>query len=218
MRVRAEAVVSRIGRSWLARLGWKNGLVRFFVCTSAFAAVLASAGFYHIYFDRNSLPDLDQFTRFEFPTIGHIYDANGQPLKEMASESRQISRYEEIPPVVRDALLAAEDKNFFSHSGVDYSGFARVLCKIRLGDLVGRLARIGSRDAANNSAIFPQGGSTITQQLVRGYFLKTMTAQENTDQLRPGNRMAHLLSKRDRSANGQHAGSESGRNPSLVVG
>jgi membrane peptidoglycan carboxypeptidase len=112
----------------------------------------------------------------------------------MASESLQISRYEEIPPVVRDALLAAEDKNFFSHSGVDYSGFARVLYKLRLGNLVGRLRRMGSRDAANNSAIFPQGGSTITQQLVRGYFLKTMTAQENSGQLRPGDRLSRMLS------------------------
>ncbi len=53
---------------------------------------------------------------------------------------------------------------------------------------------MGSRDAANNSAIFPQGGSTITQQLVRGYFLKTMTAQENSDQLRHGEYLARLLS------------------------
>src|SRR5579864_5557034 len=112
----------------------------------------------------------------------------------MASESRKITQYREIPTIVRDAILAAEDKNFFSHSGVDYSGFARVLYKIKLGNLMGRLTRMGSRDAANNSAIFPQGGSTITQQLVRGYFLKTMTAQENSDQLRPGDRPARMLS------------------------
>jgi penicillin-binding protein 1A len=151
-------------------------------------------GFYHVYFNRSNLPDLAGFTRFEFSTIGRIYDVNGQPLKEMSSESRQIARYEEIPPIVRDAILAAEDKNFFSHSGVDYSGLARGVRKIRLGDLIGRLARMGRRGAANNSAIFPQGGSTITQQLVRGYFLKTMTAQENSDQLRHGQRMARVMS------------------------
>jgi penicillin-binding protein 1A len=103
--------------------------VRLLICTTAVTAVLTTAVIYHIYFDRSNLPDLEGFTRFEFPTIGGIYDANGKLLKEMASESRQITRYQEIPPIVRDAILAAEDKNFFSHSGVDYSGFARMLCK-----------------------------------------------------------------------------------------
>ena len=194
MRVRARAAVRRMRRTRLEGLDWSRGLVRLLLCTTALMAVLATGGFYHVYFDRNNLPDLEGFARFEFPTIGRIYDANGQLLKEMASESRQITRYQEIPPIVRDAILAAEDKNFFSHSGVDYSGIARVLFKIRLGNLVVRLVRIGSRSAANNSSIFPQGGSTITQQLVRGYFLKTMTAQENSAQLRNGQRLAGVLS------------------------
>jgi penicillin-binding protein 1A len=192
--VRARATIRRLRRTRLGRLDWTKGLVRFLIGTTAVTAVLATAVFYHVYFDRNNLPDLEGFTRFEFPTIGGIYDANGHLLKEMASESREITRYEEIPAIVRDAILAAEDKNFFSHSGVDYSGFARVLCKVKLGRLIGRLRKMGSRDAANNSAIFPQGGSTITQQLVRGYFLKTMTAQENSDQLRHGEYLARLLS------------------------
>ena len=162
--------------------------------TPTLAALLATAGLYHIYFDRSNLPDLEGFARFEFPAIGRIYDVNGRPLKEMGSESREISQYGEIPAIVRDAIIAAEDKNFFSHSGIDYSGFARVLSKAKLGNLMGRLARMGSRDAANNSAIFPQGGSTITQQLVRGYFLKTMTGQENSGQLGHGQRLARLLS------------------------
>ena len=194
LRIRARAAVRRLRRTRLGRLDWTKGLVRLLICTTAVTAVLTTAVIYHIYFDRSNLPDLEGFTRFEFPTIGGIYDANGKLLKEMASESRQITRYQEIPPIVRDAILAAEDKNFFSHSGVDYSGFARVLCKVKLGRLIGRLRKMGSRDAANNSAIFPQGGSTITQQLVRGYFLKTMTAQENSDQLRHGEYLARLLS------------------------
>jgi penicillin-binding protein 1A len=53
---------------------------------------------------------------------------------------------------------------------------------------------MGSRDATNSAAIFPQGGSTITQQLVRGYFLKTMTAQENSDHLRHKQGLARALS------------------------
>src|ERR1035437_2760328 len=194
VRVHVRAAVRRARRTRLGGLGCSKGVVRLLLCITALAAVSGAAGVYHVYFDRNDLPDMEGFNRFEFPTIGHIYDAHGQPLKEMAAESRQITRYEEIPPIVRDAILAAEDKNFFSHSGVDYTGFARVLCKIRLGDLIGRLLRMGRRDAANNSAIFPQGGSTITQQLVRGYFLKTMTSQENSDQIRNGGRLARMLS------------------------
>ncbi len=194
LRVRARAGVRKARRTRLGRLNWTKGLVRVLVGITVFAAVLAVTGFYHIYFDRNRLPDLEGFIRFEFPTMGTIYDANGQTLKEMSSESRQITRYGELPPIVRDAILAAEDKNFFSHSGVDYTGFARVLCKIRLGNLIGRLVKLGSRDSANNSAIFPQGGSTITQQLVRGYFLKTMTDQENSDQLRHGGLVTRALS------------------------
>ncbi|HLK67078.1 MAG TPA: penicillin-binding transpeptidase domain-containing protein [Bryobacteraceae bacterium] len=178
----------------MGRLEWKRGFVRLLVCTTAFAALLTWPGLYYVYLDRSNLPDIEGFTRFEFPTVGRIYDANGQPLKEMSSEFRQITQYEEIPPIVRDAMLAAEDKNFFSHSGIDYSAFARVLFKLRLGDLFGRLVKMGRRDAANNSAIFPQGGSTITQQLVRGYFLKTMMAQENSGQLRHVGVLARVLS------------------------
>ena len=103
---------------------------------------------------------------------------------EMATEHRWISRYEDIPPVVSGAILAAEDKNFFSHNGVDYSIIPRVLSKLRIRSLLGRFMKLGRRDAVNSSPLFPQGGSTITQQLVRGYFLQSVTARENSNQLR----------------------------------
>jgi penicillin-binding protein 1A len=140
------------------------------------------------------------FTRFEFPTIGHIYDANGQPLIELAREYRRIIKYEDIPPIVCDAILAAEDKNFFTHSGVDYSGIPRVLGKVRIGSLVARLIGLGGQDEVNGPVIFPQGGSTITQQLVRGHFLQNLTAfqnltaQENRNQLRQGVLLPRALS------------------------
>jgi len=185
-RVRAGALTAarRIRCSRLGRVRWGRGVIHALVSTTIVAATLVVGAIYYVCFDRTNLPDIEPFSRFELPTIGHVYDVNGRPLVEMASEYRQITRYEDIPPVVRDAILAAEDKNFFSHSGVDYSGFARVLCKLKIRNLIGRLTKMGSRDSANTANIFPQGGSTITQQLVRGYFLKTMTAQEDSDQLR----------------------------------
>jgi penicillin-binding protein 1A len=146
------------------------------------------------------LPDIGPFTRFEFPTIGHIYDANGQPLIELAKEYRQITKYEDIPTIVRDAILATEDKNFFTHGGVDYHGILRGLSKVRIGSLVARLIGLGGQDEVNRPVIFPQGGSTITQQLVRGHFLQNLTsfqnltAQENRNQLRQGVLLPRVLS------------------------
>jgi penicillin-binding protein 1A len=144
------------------------------------AALFTLDALHHIYLGRRNLPDLGPFTRFEFPTIGHVYDANGQPLIELAREYRLITQYDDIPPIVRDAILATEDKHFFSHDGVGYSTIPRVLSKIRLGAFVGRLATRGRHDNTSGRAIFPQGGSTITQQLVRGYFLQRLTSQENS--------------------------------------
>jgi penicillin-binding protein 1A len=163
-------------------------------CNMLLAAVLVAVGFHHIYLERTGLPDLEPFSRFEFPTIGHIYDTNGKPLSEMAKQYRRITRCEEIPPIVRDAILAAEDKNFFSHSGVDYSGIPRVVRKVRVDSLLARLLRSGKQDEAKSPAIFPQGGSTITQQLVRGYFLQEVTARENSFQLRHSGILPRVLS------------------------
>jgi penicillin-binding protein 1A len=169
---------------------WTRGGMVLLACAALVAAASVGAALFtlgalhHIYFDRHDLPDLGPFTRFEFPTIGHVYDTNGQPLIELAREYRQITPYENIPEIVRDAILATEDKHFFSHNGVDYLSIPRVLGKVRVGAWMGRLATGGRHDNTSGRAIFPQGGSTITQQLVRGYFLQRRTSQENSYQLR----------------------------------
>ena len=193
-RVRTGAAAAASARgSRLIRSGgspWTGGVIVLLACAALVAAASAGAALFtlgalhHTYLDRGNLPDLGPFTRFEFPTIGHIYDTNGQPLMELAREYRQITQYDDIPPIVRDAILAAEDKHFFSHNGVDYFSLPRVLGKVRVGALMGRLATGGRHDNTSGRAIFPQGGSTITQQLVRGNFLQRQTSQENSYQLR----------------------------------
>ena len=192
LRVRSLAATCRIRRTRLGRLNWGRGVRYFAICTTVFTAALITVGIHYAYFDRTALPDIEPFARFEFPTIGTVYDANGQPLIELAKEYRRIIKYEDIPPIVRDAILATEDKNFFSHSGVDYSAIPRVLGKFRVGALAARFIR--QQDGVHSSAIFPQGGSTITQQLVRGYFLKNLTARENSSQLRHGGLLSLALS------------------------
>src|SRR4030066_1217687 len=184
--------VRRFRSACFSGLRWERGVLYLFIGTIFITTALVAVGFHHVYFDRTNLPDIGPFTRFELPTIGHIYDANGQPLIELAKEYRRIIQYEDIPPIVRDAILATEDKNFFTHSGVDYSVIPRVLCKVRMGSLAARLIGLGQQDPVNSPLIFHQGGSTITQQLVRGYFLQNitafqnMTAQENPNHLRQG--------------------------------
>jgi penicillin-binding protein 1A len=191
----AQAMAARGTRgSRYAKLRWRKPAAGLFLCTTLMTATLVGIGFYRIYLDRTNLPDLEPFVRSDFPTVGHIYDTNGQPLMEMATEYRWISKYQDIPPVVCGAILAAEDKNFFSHNGVDYSSIPRVLAKLRFKSLLGRLTKLGRRDAVNSSPIFPQGGSTITQQLVRGYFLQAVTARENSNQLRHTGLLARGLS------------------------
>ena len=56
-------------------------------------------------------------------------------LIELAREYRRVVSYDEVPPVLRHAILAAEDKNFFSHSGVDYRALPRVLQKTAVRSL-----------------------------------------------------------------------------------
>ena len=164
------------------------------VAAAVVAASFAGATLYQVYFDRRNLPDPGPFTRFEFPTIGHVYDANGQPLIELAREYRTITQYTDIPPVVREAILATEDKRFFLHNGVDYSSLPRVIGKVRFGAWATRLLTRGRRDNTSGRAIFPQGGSTITQQLVRGVFLQHQTSQENSYQLRNSGLLPRALS------------------------
>jgi penicillin-binding protein 1A len=161
---------------------------------------LVFTGLYYVYFNQSALPEIEPLIRFEFPTIGHVYDINDQPIIELAREYRRNIKYEDIPPIVRDAIIAAEDKNFFRHNGVDYSVFPRVLSKVRIGSLARRLTGIRWNNENNRPVIFPHGGSTITQQLVRNYFLKgmtvfqNMTAQENKNQLRQELSLPRVLS------------------------
>src|SRR5438105_3046091 len=94
----------------------------------AFVLLIPVAGLvHHIYFDRRLLPDLEAFIRFDVDATGRIHDARGEVLVELARENRRVVSYDEIPPVLRDAILAAEDKNFFSHSGVEYRALPSVV-------------------------------------------------------------------------------------------
>jgi penicillin-binding protein 1A len=131
---------------------------------------------YHVYFDRSGLPDLESFIRFEPPTTGVVRDAHGTVLIQLAREYRRVVTFDQVPPILRQAILAAEDKNFFSHAGVDYRALPRVVQK-----MTARSVSEWWKGGHGLRLLLPQGGSTLTQQLVRGYFLQGMTSRVDGD-------------------------------------
>jgi membrane peptidoglycan carboxypeptidase len=140
--------------------------------------LVAAALVHRVYFDRGGLPALEPFIRFEPPTTGVVRDAQGKALIELARQYRRVVTYDEVPPILRQAILAAEDKNFFSHSGVDYGALPRVVRKTAARSL----GEWWNADAGLR-LLLPQGGSTLTQQLVRGYFLQDLTRRPDGDAL-----------------------------------
>jgi penicillin-binding protein 1A len=164
-------------RATRPRPAWTRRALFFLAASSALTLLLAAGLVHHVYFDRQDLPDLEPFLRFEPPTTGEIYDDRGKVLIQLAREYRRIVSYDEVPFILRGAILAAEDKNFLTHSGVEYRALPRVAEKSAAHSLAGWWKGDGFRPR------FPQGGSTLTQQLVRTYFLQDLTVRENSDLL-----------------------------------
>jgi len=115
---------------------------------AAVPLALILCGIIYISYNRTDLPDSDAFIRFEPPTMGHIYDANGHVLIALARERREIIQYNHVPDVLRQAILSAEDENCFSHAGVDFSVFPRMLGKTNVRALCAHIGGTGGENAA----------------------------------------------------------------------
>ncbi len=99
------------------------------------------------------LPSMETLRDVRLQEPLRIYTADGKLLAEYGDKRRRPVGIEEVPPALIDAFLSAEDDRFFVHSGVDYPGLLRaVVALIRTGEK-------------------RQGGSTITMQVARNYFL-----------------------------------------------
>lgn len=108
-----------------------------------------------IYYGRN-LPDHHQLSEYNPPTITRLYANNGQVLAEYATEKRLYVPIEAIPKRIINAFIAAEDKNFYDHPGVDLMGILRAA--------IHNVLTIGQNRNLS-------GGSTITQQVVKNFLL-----------------------------------------------
>jgi penicillin-binding protein 1A len=117
----------------------------------ALTAVVAG-GYYYV---EPSLPDVEELREIRFQVPLQIYSRDGRLMDQFGEQKRTPVAFAEIPPILIQALLAAEDKTFFEHPGIDYLGTARAAFNVVISG--------GSLDVP--------GASTITQQLAREYFL-----------------------------------------------
>ncbi|HYK78187.1 MAG TPA: transglycosylase domain-containing protein, partial [Micropepsaceae bacterium] len=110
----------------------------------------------YVFWVTRDLPSYDALAHYEPPITTRVYAGNGTLIGEYARERRLFVPIQQIPDQVKQAFLSAEDKNFYSHPGVDIFG----------------IVRAGINDIRNADKR-PQGASTITQQVARNFLLSS---------------------------------------------
>ena len=102
------------------------------------------------------LPDYSQLQDYEPPVMTRVHASDGALLGEYSKERRLYLPIQAVPKLVINAFLAAEDKNFYEHGGIDFTGMARA-------------AVVYAQNFGSNKR--PQGASTITQQVAKNFLL-----------------------------------------------
>src|SRR5437764_3954386 len=115
------------------------------------ALVGATGGLLLVY--STDLPQVDQLQHYRPSSITELYDINGNPIGSFALQRRVVSSYNDFPPVLIEALISVEDKEFYRHWGIN----------------VWRIAGAAFRDIESAGKV--QGASTVTMQLARNLFL-----------------------------------------------
>jgi penicillin-binding protein 1A len=104
----------------------------------------------------HDMPNAADLVDYRPPTSTRVYAWDGTLIGEFAKERRIFVPYDQIPPQLVHAFLAAEDRNFFEHGGIDVSGLSRAMIKDVFNAAQGRRL---------------EGGSTITQQVAKNVLL-----------------------------------------------
>lgn len=134
-----------------------SGLWRTLVVTAGLAALVIIGGVAGVigayYFVAPGLPAAQTIRDIPLQIPLRIYSRDGYLIEEIGQRRRILVRYDDVPPHVVAAFIAAEDQRFFVHPGIDYRGILRALSQLLV---TGEVA---------------SGGSTLTQQLARSYFL-----------------------------------------------
>ena len=128
-----------------------------------FTAAAAGGVLYALHYYGRGLPDYHQLAVHEPPTVTRVHAGDGRLLAEYATEKRVFVPIAAMPKRVINAFLAAEDKNFFSHPGVDFVSVLRATVRNLVNFGKGRRL---------------QGASTITQQVAKNFLLTNEVSVE----------------------------------------
>ena len=127
-------------------------------------SVFAGVALYLFKLSRD-LPDYKKLANYEPKITTRVFAADGSLIAEYARERRLFVPIEAIPRRVIDSFLSAEDKDFYSHPGVDMNGVIRAIVTNTQNYLSGANRR-------------PEGASTITQQVAKNFLLSSETTLE----------------------------------------
>ncbi len=119
---------------------------------TSLAAVVVAGGYFYL---NPKLPSIEGLSNVQLQVPLRIYSSDGALMGEFGEKRRTPKKLDEIPELMRQAFLSAEDDRFFEHPGVDYHGILRAVVN---------LVMTGERG---------QGGSTITMQLARNFYLSS---------------------------------------------
>ena len=133
-------------RWFFLAVAWAVGLVAAGAAALALVIAVALAMAYP------NLPDVSELADYRPKLPLRIYSAEGALIGEFGEERRNLTPIQDIPEVMKNAVLAVEDTRFFEHGGVDYKGMVRAAL-------------------ANLGRVKSQGASTITMQVARNVYL-----------------------------------------------
>jgi penicillin-binding protein 1A len=130
----------------------------FFGIGTMLALLVAAAVAVYIGNLTSDLPDYEVLARYEPPVTTRVHASDGALMGEFARERRLYLPIQAVPDRVKAAFLSAEDKNFYSHPGIDVTGLARAIMT--------NFQNLGSGRR-------PVGASTITQQVAKNFLLSS---------------------------------------------
>lgn len=113
----------------------------------------------------SDLPSHDELRNYQPAMLSRVYSGEGNVIAEFARERRVFVPIDEVPDLIKQAFISAEDKNFYSHPGVDAEGIVKALARFAQARASGQRGRL-------------TGASTITQQVMKNFLLSSERALE----------------------------------------